>query len=57
MVCALENAIHNSVANLTVAGLLAFTKMLGMDSKEADQICRDATAATKNKSLHAYFPQ
>jgi hypothetical protein len=57
MVCTLENALHNAVANLTVAGLLAFTKILGMDSKEADQICRDATAATKNKSLHAYFPQ
>jgi hypothetical protein len=42
---------------LIVTGLLAFTKMLGMDPKEADEVCRDATAATKNKTTHAYYSQ
>jgi hypothetical protein len=38
-------------------GLLAFTKILGMDPEEAEQICRDASAATKDKTIHAYYPQ
>jgi hypothetical protein len=42
---------------LIVSGLLAFTKILGMDSEEADKVCRNTTAATKNKSLHSYAPQ
>jgi hypothetical protein len=42
---------------LIVPGLLAFTKILGMDPKEADTLCRDALAATKNKNLHSYSPQ
>jgi hypothetical protein len=42
---------------LMVSGLLAFTKILGMDPKEAEQICRDAVTATRNKNLHAYSPQ
>jgi hypothetical protein len=42
---------------LTLSGLLAFTRMLGMDPKEADQLFRDAVAATNNKTIHAYYPQ
>jgi hypothetical protein len=38
-------------------GLLAFTRMLGMDPEEAEKLCRDATNATKNKSLHSYAHQ
>jgi hypothetical protein len=39
------------------SGLLAFTKILGMDPAEADKLCRDAVAETKNKSVHSYVPQ
>jgi hypothetical protein len=39
------------------SGLLAFTKILEMDPKEAEQLCHDAVASTKNKSVHSYFPQ
>jgi hypothetical protein len=42
---------------LIVPGLLAFTRILGMDPQEAAQLCIDATAATKNKSVHSYYPQ
>jgi hypothetical protein len=42
---------------LMIAGLLAFTRIMGMDPDEADQLCRDAVAATKNKSVHAYYPK
>jgi hypothetical protein len=42
---------------LIVSGLFAFTKILGMDSEEAEKLCIDATAATKNKSVHSYYPQ
>jgi hypothetical protein len=42
---------------LNVLGLLAFTKILGMDPTEADKLCREAVAATKNKSIHSYCPQ
>jgi hypothetical protein len=42
---------------LIVSGLLAFPKIMGMHPKEADKVCRDATAAIKNKSMHAYLPQ
>jgi hypothetical protein len=42
---------------LIVSGLLAFTRILGMDPKEAEQLCLDAVAATKNKSIHSYYPQ
>jgi hypothetical protein len=42
---------------LTISGLLAFTKILGMDAEEAEQICRDAAAAMKDKTIHAYTPQ
>jgi hypothetical protein len=31
--------------------------MLGMGPKEADKLCRDAVAATKDRSLHSYAPQ
>ncbi|KAF8540767.1 S-adenosyl-L-methionine-dependent methyltransferase [Trichophaea hybrida] len=34
--------------------LLALTKILKMDPKEAKQICDDAVAATKNKNMHMY---
>jgi hypothetical protein len=40
-----------------VLGLLAFTRILGMDPNEADKICRETIAATKNKSIHALYPQ
>jgi hypothetical protein len=33
------------------SGLLAFTKILGMDREEAEKLCRDGIAATKNKNL------
>jgi hypothetical protein len=42
---------------LRVSGLLAFTRILGMDPKEAEQICRDAAASVKNKNLHSYSDQ
>jgi hypothetical protein len=42
---------------LILLGLLAFTKILGMDPKEADKVCRDTVLATKNKNVHSYFPQ
>jgi hypothetical protein len=42
---------------LIILGLLAFTKILGMESEEAEKLCRDAVAATKNKNVHSYFPQ
>lgn len=35
-------------------GMMAFTRMLKMDPKEADTLCRAAIAATKNKKTHAY---
>jgi hypothetical protein len=38
-------------------GLLAFTRILGMDPQEAEKLCVDTTAATKDKSIHSYFPQ
>jgi hypothetical protein len=28
-----------------------------MDPEEADKLCRDGVAATKNKSIHSYVPQ
>jgi hypothetical protein len=40
-----------------VSGLLAFTKILGMHPAEAEKLCREAVAETKNKSLHSYGPQ
>jgi hypothetical protein len=42
---------------LIVSGLFAFTKILGMDPQEAEKMCIDATAATKNKTLHSYYHQ
>jgi hypothetical protein len=36
--------------------MLAFTKILGMDPQEAEKLCRDSIAATKNKSVHCYAP-
>jgi hypothetical protein len=42
---------------LIVSGLLAFTRILGMDPEEAAKVCVDATTATKNKSVHSYYPQ
>jgi hypothetical protein len=42
---------------LIFPGLLAFTKILGMDPQKAEKICVDATAATKNKTVHAYYSQ
>jgi hypothetical protein len=42
---------------LIILGLLAFTKILGMEPEEAEKLCRDAVAATKNKTVHSYFPQ
>jgi hypothetical protein len=42
---------------LIVSGLLAFTRILHMDPKEANTLCHDAIAATKNKSIHSYVPQ
>jgi hypothetical protein len=42
---------------LIVSGLLAFTKILGMDPQEAEKMCIDATAATKNKTVHGYYHQ
>jgi hypothetical protein len=56
MVRTLPNASHETKC-LTVSGLLALTKMLGMEPKEAEQICGDAAIATKNKTLHSYSPQ
>jgi hypothetical protein len=38
-------------------GLLAFTRMLGMDPKTANDVCSDAITATKDKNMHAYCPQ
>jgi hypothetical protein len=34
--------------------MLAFTKILGMDPQEAEKLCRDGIAASKNKSVHSY---
>jgi hypothetical protein len=42
---------------LIVLGMLAFTKILGMDPNEADKLCRATIAATKDKSLHSYGSQ
>jgi hypothetical protein len=42
---------------LIVSGLLAFTKILGMGREEAEKLCRDGIAATKDKRLHSYCPQ
>jgi hypothetical protein len=53
----LANSNCTRVWWLTVPGMLAFTKILGMDPKEADKLCRDAVAATKNKNLHSYAHQ
>jgi len=38
-------------------GMLAFVRMLGMDPHDADKLCKDAIAATKNKNTHAYAVQ
>jgi hypothetical protein len=56
MVRTLLNASHEAKW-LIVSGLLALTKMLGMEPNEAEQICGDAAIATKNKNLHSYSPQ
>jgi hypothetical protein len=42
---------------LRIAGLLAFTKILGMDPQEAEELCHDAVAATRDKTLHSWAPQ
>jgi ribosomal protein S13 len=42
---------------LIVPGLLALTRILGMDPQEAKKICAAATAATKNKRIHSYYHQ
>jgi hypothetical protein len=36
--------------------MLAFTKILGMDKDEADEICRQGFEAVKNKNSHVYSP-
>jgi hypothetical protein len=36
--------------------MLAFTKLLGMAQEEAEKLCHDGIADTKNKSLHSYVP-
>jgi hypothetical protein len=41
---------------LSVTGLLAFTKILGMDPQEAQQLCDDTVSATRNKNVHCYCP-
>ncbi|KAF8544018.1 S-adenosyl-L-methionine-dependent methyltransferase [Trichophaea hybrida] len=33
-------------------GMQLFTRMLGMETEEAEKACRDAVAATKNKNYH-----
>jgi hypothetical protein len=42
---------------LRISGLLAFTKILGMDPQEAEELCHAAVAATKDKTLHSWAPQ
>ncbi|KAF8250003.1 S-adenosyl-L-methionine-dependent methyltransferase [Wilcoxina mikolae CBS 423.85] len=37
-------------------GMLAFTRVLGMDKDEADAICRKGFEAVKNKNSHVYSP-
>jgi hypothetical protein len=37
------------MSQLIGSGLLAFTKILGMDPKAADKLCRDGIAATVNE--------
>jgi hypothetical protein len=41
---------------LIFSGLLAFTKILGMDPKKAEKICVESSTATKNKTIHSYYP-
>jgi hypothetical protein len=42
---------------LIVSGLLAFTRILGMDREDAEKMCADAVLAAKNKSVHGYYNQ
>ena len=35
-------------------GLAAFTRVLGMDHKEADRLCTDGVNAVKNKNNRLY---
>lgn len=35
-------------------GMMAFTRILGMDPKAADDLCNEAAAASKNKNIHGY---
>lgn len=47
----------NLLASLTgyhSYGMLAFTRILGMDTARADKLCNDAVAAAQNKNLHNY---
>jgi hypothetical protein len=41
---------------LIFLGLLAFTKILGMDPQEAKKLCDGAVAGTKNKNVHSFCP-
>jgi hypothetical protein len=41
---------------LIFTGLLAFTKILGMDPEEAKKLCDGAVAGTKNKNVHSFCP-
>ncbi|KAI5796057.1 S-adenosyl-L-methionine-dependent methyltransferase [Pyronema domesticum] len=36
-------------------GMAAFTRVLGMDAKDAKILCDNARAAARNKNYHAYF--
>ena len=47
----------NLLASLTgfhSYGMLAFTRILGMDTARADKLCNDAVADAQNKNLHSY---
>jgi hypothetical protein len=36
-------------------GMMAFTRILGMETEAAEKLCRDAVQAMYNKNHHVYF--
>ncbi|KAF8248365.1 S-adenosyl-L-methionine-dependent methyltransferase [Wilcoxina mikolae CBS 423.85] len=47
-------AIMSAESGYHSYGMQLFTRILGMDTEEAEKACRDAVAATKNKNFHVY---